>query len=147
MRTRALPNSTSIDSQPRFFQIYFKSIFRTGLPWLATCNSARLSGLDTGTLQSYATHITAPLTPGGEPEYHTTQTNSHSMTGNANSFREGATTYRNDRDLAKVERDSSIARANQVARQMPAPSTTTSFSTSRTSRWTVVATGSDTSED
>ncbi|KAK5262627.1 hypothetical protein LTR96_011826, partial [Exophiala xenobiotica] len=67
----------------------------------------------TGTLQTYATHITAPLTPEGAPEYHMTQTNSYAMTGNANSFREGATAYRNDRDLAKTERDSSIAHANQ----------------------------------
>ncbi|KAJ9493410.1 hypothetical protein H2202_011120 [Exophiala xenobiotica] len=101
----------------------------------------------TGTLQTYVHHLTAPLTPGGESEYHMTQTNSYAMTGNANSFREGATAYRNDRDLAKTERDSSIAHANQVARQMPAPTPNTSFTTSRASRSTVVAAGSDTSED
>ncbi|KAK5442639.1 hypothetical protein LTS15_010957 [Exophiala xenobiotica] len=101
----------------------------------------------TGTLQTYATHITAPLTPGGAPEYHMTQTNSYAMTGNANSFRDGATAYRNDRDLAKTERDSSIAHANQVARRMPAPSPNTGFTTSRTSRSMVSVAGSDTSED
>ncbi|KAK5188360.1 hypothetical protein LTR92_011573, partial [Exophiala xenobiotica] len=85
--------------------------------------------------------------PGGEPEYHMTQTNSYAMTGNANSFREGATAYRNDRDLAKTERDSSIAHANQVARRMPAPSPNTSCTTSRTSRSMVSVAGSDTSED
>ncbi|KAK5214905.1 hypothetical protein LTR72_011999, partial [Exophiala xenobiotica] len=100
-----------------------------------------------GYLQTYATHITAPLTPGGAPEYHMTQTRSFAMTDSADRFREGATAYRNGRDLAKTERDSAIAHANQVARQMPAPSPNTSFATSRTSRSTVVMANSDTSED
>ncbi|KIW24847.1 uncharacterized protein PV07_10535 [Cladophialophora immunda] len=100
-----------------------------------------------GHLQLYAHHLTAPLTPGGEPEYHMTQTGSYAMTHNTERFREGATAYRGDRDLAKTERDSSIAHANQVARQMPAPSPNTSFTTSRTSQSTAVITGSDTSED
>ncbi|KAK5215528.1 hypothetical protein LTR47_011223 [Exophiala xenobiotica] len=44
-------------------------------------------------------------------------------------------------------RTSSIAHANQVARQMPAPSPNTSFATRRTSRSTAVVADSDTSED
>ncbi|KAL6240282.1 hypothetical protein RBB50_012811 [Rhinocladiella similis] len=55
--------------------------------------------------------------------------------------------YRSDRDLAKTERNSSIAHANKVAHQMPARSPNTSLTTSRTSQSTAVVTGSDTSED
>ncbi len=101
----------------------------------------------TGTLETYAHHLTVPLTPGAEPEYHTTQTRSFAMKDTAERFREGATAYRNYRDLAKTERDCSIAHANQVARQMPAPTLYTSSTTSRISRSTVIAAGSDTSED
>ncbi|KAK5550543.1 hypothetical protein LTR46_011461 [Exophiala xenobiotica] len=99
-----------------------------------------------GHLQTYATHITAPLTPGGEPEYHTTQTKGFALTSDKETFVKGATAYRNDRDLAKTERDRAIAHANQVAR-MPAPSPNTSLTTGRTSQSTAVVTGSDTSED
>jgi hypothetical protein len=94
-----------------------------------------------GHLQTYATHITAPLTPGGAPEYHMTQTKAFALTSDKETFVKGATAYRNDRDLAKTERDRAIAHANQVARQMPAPSP------NRTSRSTVVVADSDTSED
>jgi len=38
------------------------------------------------------------------------------MTGNAQTFREGATWYRNSMDLAKEYRDTAIARANEIAR-------------------------------
>lgn len=56
---------------------------------------------------------------------------------------------RGNRDLAKTERDSSIAHANEVARQMPgsSPSPNASLTTSRTSQSTAVVNGSDTSED
>ncbi|KAK5044695.1 hypothetical protein LTR84_010587 [Exophiala bonariae] len=101
----------------------------------------------TGTLQLYAHHLTKPLTPGGEPETHMTQTKAFALTSDKDTFVRGATAYRSDRDLAKTERDSSIAHANQVARQMPAPSPNTSLTTSRTSQSTAVVTGSDTSED
>ena len=37
------------------------------------------------------------------------------MTGNAETFRQGATWYRNSRDLAKEWRDSAIAQANATA--------------------------------
>ncbi|KIW35735.1 uncharacterized protein PV06_11924 [Exophiala oligosperma] len=105
-----------------------------------------------GHLQTYAHHLTAPLTPGGEPEYHMTQTKAFAMTSDKETFVRGATAYRNDRDLAKKERDSSIALANEVARQMPAPTPNTptpntSSTTSRTSRSTVIAAGSDTSSE
>jgi len=69
----------------------------------------------TGTLQLYAMHPTQPADPSGQPQYHMTQLNSFGMTGNAETFRQGATWYRNSRDLAKEWRDSAIAQANATA--------------------------------
>jgi len=69
----------------------------------------------TGTLQVYAMHPTQPADPSGQPQYHTTQLNGFGMTGNAETFRQGATWYRNSRDLAKEWRDSAIAQANATA--------------------------------
>ncbi|KIW78602.1 hypothetical protein Z517_08440 [Fonsecaea pedrosoi CBS 271.37] len=100
-----------------------------------------------GVLQTYAHHLTKPLTPGGNPEYHMTLTGSYGMTHDRETFVKGATAYRRSRDLAKTERDSLIAHANQVARQMPAPSTKTRLTTSRQSQSTGLVTGSDSSED
>lgn len=88
-------------------------------------------------LQLYTTHLTAPLTPRGQPEYHMTKIMGFDLTNNKESFVQGATAYRNNRDLAKKERDSFISQANQVARQMPTPSPNTIITTSRTSRSTV----------
>ena len=98
-------------------------------------------------LQIYATHPTQPIVPGGEPEYHMTQLGSYSLTHNADRFREGAAAYRNIRDLAMTQRGGFIDQANQVARQMPATSPTTTFTDSRTSLSTTFEAGSDTSED
>ncbi|KAI1148203.1 hypothetical protein F4825DRAFT_434825 [Nemania diffusa] len=71
----------------------------------------------TGTLQLYAHHTTAPTTPGERPEYHMTQLDSYGMTGNPKTFVEGATAFRNARDLAERHRDSFIEAANSRARQ------------------------------
>lgn len=68
-----------------------------------------------GTLQLFATHPTRPADPHGGPQYHTTEINTWGMTGNIESFRQGATWYRNSRDLAKEYRDAAIARANATA--------------------------------
>ncbi|EXJ85679.1 hypothetical protein A1O1_06045 [Capronia coronata CBS 617.96] len=43
-----------------------------------------------------------------------TQTKAFTTTSDRDTFVRGATAYRNDRDLAKTGRDSSIAHANQV---------------------------------
>lgn len=103
--------------------------------------------MGTGTLALYAHHLTKPLTPGGEPEIHMTQTHAFAMTGNKEYCRQGITAYRNYRDLAKTERDRSIAHANQVALQMPAPSPNTSVTHTRTSRSRALIAESDASED
>jgi hypothetical protein len=77
-----------------------------------------------GTLKMYTSHPTQPTSP-GRPEYHMTQLNGYSMTGNAETFREGARAYRNARDWAKEERDKAIQqsneRANPVEVNTPAP--------------------------
>jgi hypothetical protein len=69
----------------------------------------------TGTLQMYTMHPTEPTQPDGAPQYHTTQINSFGMTGNAETFREGATWYRNSMDLTQDYRDAAIAQANEAA--------------------------------
>lgn len=71
-----------------------------------------------GTLRIYTTHPTQPAEPGGNPLYHMTQLDQYFMTGNANSFREGARAFRNARDWAKQQRDHVIALANQKAKQL-----------------------------
>ncbi|KAL2402650.1 hypothetical protein ABEF93_002762 [Exophiala dermatitidis] len=80
----------------------------------------------TATLQHYAHHLTGPKTPGEPPECHTTLLNGFQMSGNINSFREGARGFRNTRDRAKTDRDKFIDHANQIARRAStdAPSTT-----------------------
>jgi hypothetical protein len=70
------------------------------------------------TLQLYEHHITAPTTPGGQPEYHhMTQLDGWVMTSNIYSFRRGATAFRNLRDLAKQHRDGFIQAANTKVRR------------------------------
>jgi hypothetical protein len=100
-----------------------------------------------GQLKLHSTHPTAPTVPGGNPEYHMTQLDSHALTGNVKRFREGATAYRNNRDLAKTHRDSFIEQANEKARQMPISSSTTTFSDRRTSLPPLIVDSADTSED
>jgi hypothetical protein len=68
-----------------------------------------------GQLKMYTSHPTQPTSPGGRPEYCMTQLNGWCMTGNAETFRQGATAYRNARDWTKEQRDEAIKRANEKA--------------------------------
>ena len=77
------------------------------------------SSYSNGLLQMYTTHPTAPTNPGGQPEYHMNQLNNWGMTGNPETFRQGATAYRNARDWAKEKRDEMIEAANQKAVSLP----------------------------
>ncbi|KAL8296200.1 hypothetical protein RB601_003585 [Gaeumannomyces tritici] len=70
-----------------------------------------------GQLKLYTHHMTEPATPGGRPECHMTQLRSFGMTDSRETFVQGATTFRNARDLAKQYRDSFIQAANEKARQ------------------------------
>ena len=76
-----------------------------------------------------------------------TQSGAYALTHDKDTFVKGATAYRNTRDRAMTYRDNAIDKANEVARQMPAPSPATTFTDSRTSRSTPLVGGSDTSED
>lgn len=83
----------------------------------------------TGTLQLYAHHPTPPTAPGGRPEYHMTPLRGYALTSDIDTFRRGATAFRNARDLAQTHRDSLIQAANAKACQSgveapPEPETT-----------------------
>ncbi|KHO00982.1 uncharacterized protein MAM_01760 [Metarhizium album ARSEF 1941] len=80
----------------------------------STYNSA------TGTLQLFAHHATTPATTSQRPEYHITEIDGWQMTGNVDSFRRGATAFRNARDLAKRHRNCLIQAANIKATQLMA---------------------------
>jgi len=82
-----------------------------------------------GTLKMYTSHPSQPTSRGGRPEYYTTQLRSFAMTDTAETFRQGATAYRNARDWAKEQRDEMIKRANDRANdsQTGAPAVDSSF--------------------
>lgn len=67
------------------------------------------------TLKLYDTHPTQPQSPRRCPQYHMTQIGSYAMTHNSERFIEGATAFRNLRDLAKLHRDTFIEHDNTMA--------------------------------
>ncbi|KID93794.1 hypothetical protein MAJ_10229, partial [Metarhizium majus ARSEF 297] len=90
-----------------------------------------------GHMKAYASHVLEPSTPGAPPGYAMTQIKGWSLTSDLETFRQGATAYRNGRDWAKKQRDGAIAEANKrvadigvtvapnnVARQTPQGNTT-----------------------
>lgn len=100
-----------------------------------------------GRLQIYATHLTQPKDPGGRPEYHMTKLTGFDLTGSISSFREGATAYRNTRDLAKSYRDRFIDNANQVAQRASTDSHSTTLTGRRSSLSALQEEQSETSAD
>ncbi|EFQ99615.1 hypothetical protein MGYG_02628 [Nannizzia gypsea CBS 118893] len=64
-----------------------------------------------GQLKIYTTHLVPRK--GGRPEYIMTQVNAWSMTGNIETFRQGASAYRNACDWAKEQRERIIDTANE----------------------------------
>lgn len=66
-----------------------------------------------GTLILYSTHLVEPSGPGCRPKYILTQLKGFMMTSDAESFRQGASAYRNARDWTKKKRDESIRAANK----------------------------------
>lgn len=67
-----------------------------------------------GILKMYAHHATAPATS-SLPEYHMTQLVTHALTNKRETFVEGATVFRNVRDLAKQYRDIASVVARDAA--------------------------------
>ncbi|KAK2590889.1 hypothetical protein QQS21_011426 [Conoideocrella luteorostrata] len=78
-----------------------------------------------GTLEMYAHHMTAPTVQGERPQYHMTQIDGWHMTGNIDTFRRGATAFRNARDLAQRQRETFIRAANTTASQAGLAAATT----------------------
>ncbi|KAK5069073.1 hypothetical protein LTR51_008858, partial [Lithohypha guttulata] len=65
-----------------------------------------------GQLKMYAVCRAEPVDSHDRAEYHVHQLNTWGMTGNIETFRQGATAYRNARDWAEKVRDEAIACAN-----------------------------------
>ena len=61
----------------------------------------------------YTSHPTKPLVASGQPGFVMTQIKAWCMTGDADTFRQGAAAFRNGRDWAKRERDRVIDEANE----------------------------------
>ena len=84
----------------------------------------------TGALKLYSTHLTPPMSPGIPIEYRMTQLNGWDMTGNPDTFRQGASALRNARDWAKEKREELMIAANAKvpdAEQSDLASSTQSF--------------------
>ena len=65
-----------------------------------------------GTLKLYTSHLTQPIEPEGQPEYYMNQLKAWAVTSDVETFRQGATAYRNSKDWAKEKRDEFIDAAN-----------------------------------
>ena len=75
----------------------------------------------TGDLTIYSTHVNQSNNPQHPIEYRMTQLNGWKMTGNPDTFRQGATAWRNARGLAKEKREELIAAANAKALNAESP--------------------------
>ncbi|PVH94218.1 hypothetical protein DM02DRAFT_618786 [Periconia macrospinosa] len=73
-----------------------------------------------GHLKMYTSHVAPPRSPGGRPEYYMHQLKGWSMTGDLETFRQGASAYRNARDWAEKQRDEAIMQANERANPVEA---------------------------
>lgn len=68
-----------------------------------------------GQVKMYTSHLTQPTSPQGRPEYCMNQLGAYALTHNRETFRQGATAYRNAPDWTKEQRDRAIRRANERA--------------------------------
>ena len=75
----------------------------------------------TGDLTLYSTHANQSNNPQHPIEYRMTQLNGWKMTGNPDTFRQGATAWRNARGLAREMREELIATANAKALNAETP--------------------------
>jgi hypothetical protein len=83
------------------------------------------STYNNGNLRLYAAHPTQPTEPSGRANYHMTQLTGYDMTGNSDSFRQGATAFRNMQGWAKEQRREAIAGANEKVSDMYGGTTAT----------------------
>ncbi|MCJ1246639.1 hypothetical protein MMC30_003848 [Trapelia coarctata] len=104
------------------------------------------STFDGRNLRMYTNHPTQPTKAGDRPGYYMNALNGWDITGNPDTFRQGATWFRNGRDWARDKRDEFIEAANgRVATLPPSASSGNSQSSTLTNIATVLE--SDTSED
>jgi hypothetical protein len=89
-----------------------------------------------GTLKMFTSHPSQPASPGDRCEYYMSQLNTWGMTGNIQTFRQGATAYRNARDWAKEQREEAIRRANKRAGECQAETLAVDTSFERISSYT-----------
>jgi hypothetical protein len=87
-----------------------------------------------GQLKMYTSHPAEPNRPRSRPEYYMTQINTWGMTGNVETFRQGATAFRNAGDWTKEQRDDAIRCANNKSNDIPrttptGPTLASSFTT------------------
>jgi len=68
-----------------------------------------------GTLKMYTSHRVDTTAPGQRSAYHMHQLRSFAMADTVETFREGATFYRNARNWAEEQRNEAIKNANEVA--------------------------------
>jgi hypothetical protein len=61
-----------------------------------------------GQFKMFTSHLSQPTSPGDRPEYPSNQVKGWSMTSDLETFRQGATYYRNARDWTKEQRDEVI---------------------------------------
>ena len=71
-----------------------------------------------GQLKIYTSHPAPPANPGGRIDYHMNHLRSFAMGDTEETFRTGATWYRNSIDLAKEMRDEAIRGANEIANRV-----------------------------
>ena len=100
-----------------------------------------------GCMRLYSHHLSAPPISGGRSEYHMTQLRNFAMTDSAERFREGATAFRNLRELAESTRNSAVEETNRAARHAPTSSPSNTFTKSQHSRSEIYEHESDTSTD
>ena len=67
-----------------------------------------------GQLKIYTSHPKEPSDPGARPEYFMTQLRSFAMTDTTETFRQGATAFRNARDWTKEKRNEFVKSANRM---------------------------------
>lgn len=68
-----------------------------------------------GQLKMYTSHSTEPTSVAGQPEYWMTFMKGYCMVSDLETFRKGASVYRNARDWGKEQQDNAIKKANEIA--------------------------------
>ena len=101
-----------------------------------------------GTLKMYAHHSRQPDGPGTRPEYYMHQIRSFAMTDTPETFRQGATAFRNARDWTEEQRNTFITQANtRVSTTVPLTEESSSLSFASTVEAEDAYSDSETSAD